>query len=83
LDLVFYDIQLINKVYCEGVLYFYSSSGGSKRLAQFGNLYGEEFHKITIGSDKINDMQSFLRFDREEIVKYALRDALISLIHSL
>jgi hypothetical protein len=57
--------------------------GGAKSLASIGKLYGEAYHKIYIGQAKLNDMESFLQTNREEFIEYALRDALVSLIHSL
>ena len=57
--------------------------GGRKSLAQIGRLYGEAYNKITIGKEDLNDMRSFLRKDRERFILYAIRDALIYLIHSM
>ena len=56
--------------------------GGSKSLASIGKLYGEDFNKISISQNELEDMQGFLQRDKEKFVEYALRDALISLIHA-
>lgn len=56
--------------------------GGNRALASIGRLYGEMFNKITISREDLEDMQGFLIRDREKFVEYALRDALISLIHA-
>jgi hypothetical protein len=57
--------------------------GGSKSLAHIGKLYGENFHKIQISQKNLNDMQSFFQDDQVNFITYALRDALISLVHAL
>ena len=57
--------------------------GGSKSLAKIGALYGAGLQKIEISKTKLADMQTFLTQDKAKFVEYALRDALISLIHSL
>lgn len=56
---------------------------GSRSLAQIGKLYGESYHKVEISKKDIEDMQSFLLRDEAKFMEYAVRDALISLIHSL
>jgi hypothetical protein len=56
---------------------------GSKSLAQIGKLYGEGYLKINITPDEISDMQTFSKLNQEKFIEYALRDALISLIHAL
>lgn len=56
--------------------------GGKKSLASIGLLYGEAFNKIEIRKEDLLDMQGFLKRDKERFVEYALRDALISLIHA-
>lgn len=56
--------------------------GGSRALASIGRLYGEFFNKISIRKEDLEDMQGFLKRDREKFIEYALRDALISLIHA-
>ena len=55
---------------------------GSRTLPQIGKLYGEAFNQISISQNDLNDMQSFLQRDKEKFVEYAVRDSLISLIHS-
>lgn len=55
--------------------------GGSKSLASIGLLYGELFHKIKISTEDLDDMSGFLARDRALFTEYAVRDALISLIH--
>lgn len=56
--------------------------GGSKSLASIGKLYGEAFHKLEVSKIDLEDMQSFLTRDKKQFVEYALRDALISLVHA-
>ena len=56
--------------------------GASKSLASIGRLYGEAFHKIEISRNDIEDMHGFLTRDKAKFTEYALRDALISLIHA-
>ena len=57
--------------------------GGSKSLAKIGMLYGSLYNKIEISKAQLTDMQSFLTLEKEKFIEYALRDALISLIHAL
>jgi hypothetical protein len=57
--------------------------GGSKSLAHIGRLYGESFKKVEISRQNLSDMQTFLKEDEEKFVEYAIRDALIYLIHAL
>ena len=56
--------------------------GGSKSLASIGFLYGELFHKVSISKEDLEDMSGFLNRDRARFTEYALRDALISLVHA-
>lgn len=56
--------------------------GGSRSLASIGKLYGELFQKISINKTDLEDMHGFLQRDREKFIEYALRDAVISLIHA-
>jgi len=56
--------------------------GGSRALASIGRLYGEVFNKISIRKEDLEDMQGFLERDRAMFIEYALRDALISLVHA-
>jgi hypothetical protein len=55
---------------------------GSKTLAQIGSLYGSDFNKLVVAPKDIERMDEFLESNRSDFVDYALRDALISLIHS-
>jgi hypothetical protein len=55
---------------------------GSKSLASIGNLYSADFNKLKIGKGDLEDMQGFLIRDKDKFIEYALRDALISLIHA-
>lgn len=56
--------------------------GASKNLASIGKLYGEDFNKLKIGQLELEDMKGFLLRDKDRFIKYALRDAVISLIHA-
>ena len=56
--------------------------GGSKSLANIGKLYSEEFNKVKINKEDLEDMQGFLFRDKEKFTEYALKDAIISLIHA-
>jgi len=55
--------------------------GVSKSLAAIGRLYGG-LNKMEIGREDLEDMQGFLARDKDKFTEYALRDALISLIHA-
>lgn len=55
---------------------------GDKSLASLGKLYGSDFSKVGIKQTDLEDMQGFLTRDKDKFVDYALRDALISLIHA-
>ena len=57
--------------------------GGSRSLASIGRLYGEGFEKIKISKQELEDMESFLANDPDKFVEYAVRDALISLVHGM
>lgn len=57
--------------------------GGNKSLAQIGKLYGEAYEKINVTQDNLNNMQKFIKEDTDMFVRYAIRDALISLKHAL
>jgi hypothetical protein len=57
--------------------------GGSKSLTNIGRLYGEMFKKVEINKSDLEDMQGFLQRDKSKFIDYALRDALISLIHAI
>jgi hypothetical protein len=55
---------------------------GSKSLGAIARLYGAELEKIVISKEDIENMQEFLKRDKEKFIEYALRDAIISLIHA-
>lgn len=55
--------------------------GGSKSLDSIGKLY-TGLNKLKISQDDLENMQQFLTRDREGFIAYALRDALISLVHA-
>jgi hypothetical protein len=55
--------------------------GGSKGLAAVGSMY-PNFPKLTISQDDLENMQGYLDRDKERFVEYALRDAVITLIHA-
>lgn len=55
---------------------------GSKRLAAVAQLYGGVFDKIEINKRDLEDMGGFLARDKTKFTEYAMRDALISLIHA-
>ena len=56
--------------------------GKSRSLSSIGSLYTEEFKKVKISKNELEDMQGFLKRDKEKFTEYALRDAIISLIHA-
>ena len=56
--------------------------GGSKSLASIGGLY-PNFPKLQISKSDLENMHGFLERDREGFVAYALRDAVITLVHAL
>jgi hypothetical protein len=56
--------------------------GSSRSLANIGRLYSEEFNKVKINKEDLEDMQGFLIRDKEKFTEYALKDAIISLIHA-
>ena len=55
--------------------------GGSKRLEDIGRLYGEGFEKISISQKDYENMGEFLKRDIVKFEEYAVRDALITLVH--
>lgn len=55
--------------------------GGSKGLGEIGKLY-PGFEKLTITKADLEDMQGYMQRDCEGFTAYALRDALITLIHA-
>ena len=56
--------------------------GPSKGLAAIGRLYGGVLTKLEISKEDLEDMKGFLARDKELFTEYALRDAIISLIHA-
>ena len=56
--------------------------GGGRSLAAIGRLYGGVLNKVEISQEDLEDMQGFLARDKEKFTEYALRDAIISLIHA-
>ena len=56
--------------------------GPSKSLAAIGRLYGGAINKIVIDKTDLEDMHGFLARDKVKFTEYALRDAVISLIHA-
>ena len=56
--------------------------GGSKSLESIGRLYGDNLRKITLSKEELDDMEGFLRTDKNKFVEYGVRDALISLTHA-
>lgn len=56
--------------------------GSSKSLASIGKLYEVSKNKIKISQEDLENMQLFLNRDREGFIAYAVRDAVISLIHA-
>jgi len=55
--------------------------GGSKGLLAIGSLYGDNFNKIDIDKKWYSQMGVYWKEKPEEFKKYAMRDALITLIH--
>ena len=56
--------------------------GGSKGLAKIGSMY-PGFSKLEISRADLEDMQGYLARDKDRFVEYALRDAVITVVHSL
>lgn len=56
--------------------------GSRKSLAAIGKLYGEDFNKIQISNDDLENLGVVLMREREMFIEYALRDAVITLIHA-
>lgn len=55
---------------------------GNRSLAGIGRLYGGIMNKVRISKEDLEDMQGFLKRDKEMFIEYAIKDALISLIHA-
>jgi hypothetical protein len=56
--------------------------GGSKGLVVIGGMY-PNFPKLSISREDLEDMHGYLSRDRARFVEYALRDAVITLVHAL
>lgn len=56
--------------------------GGKKGLASIGKLYGGVLTKLEISKEDLVNMKGFLARDKAKFTEYALRDAIISLIHA-
>lgn len=56
--------------------------GGSKGLAKIGSMY-PGFSKLQIKKEDLENMQGYLLRDKEGFVEYALRDAVITVVHSM
>jgi hypothetical protein len=56
--------------------------GGGRSLAAIGRLYGGVLNKLEITREDLENMQGFLERDKAKFTEYALRDAIISLIHA-
>jgi hypothetical protein len=55
--------------------------GGSKALAVIGGMY-PNFPKLQITTTDLENMQGYLEREREKFVEYAIRDAVITLVHA-
>jgi hypothetical protein len=55
--------------------------GGSKALSVIGGMY-PNFPKLKITTTDLENMQGYLEREREKFVEYALRDAVITLVHA-
>lgn len=56
--------------------------GGSKSLAAIGGLY-PQYPKLKVSPDDLANMQGYYTRDPQSFILYALRDAVICLIHAL
>lgn len=56
--------------------------GNNKSLAAIGELYGSGFRKITIYKSWYSKMDIFLKEHPKELREYAMRDALVTLVHA-
>ena len=54
---------------------------GKRSLASIGSLYGQEQNKISLTQEQIQNMDLLLKKDKELFDSYALKDAVIPLIH--
>jgi len=55
---------------------------GKRSLEAIGSLYGPMFNKISLSKDQIENMDLLLKNDKTLFDNYALKDAVIPLIHS-
>lgn len=56
--------------------------GGSKQLSKIGGLY-PGFEKLTVAQTDLENMTGYLERDRQGFIAYALRDAVITLVHAM
>jgi hypothetical protein len=56
--------------------------GLSKSLDSIGKMYGAELNKIKISQSDIENMHDYLERDKDGFIAYAIRDAVISLVHA-
>jgi hypothetical protein len=54
---------------------------GKRSLASIGSLYGQETNKISLTQEQIQNMDLLLKKDKELFDSYALKDAVIPLVH--
>jgi hypothetical protein len=57
--------------------------GVKKGLADIGKMYGDSFNKISIDKEWYKKMEEFYKAQPEKFREYAMRDALITLIHGM
>jgi hypothetical protein len=55
---------------------------GNRSLESIGSLYGQYYEKISLTKEQKEDMELLLIKDKNLFESYALKDALITLIHS-
>jgi len=55
---------------------------GNRSLESIGNLYGQEYRKINLSKEQKENMDLLLKTDKTLFDAYALKDAIITLIHS-
>jgi hypothetical protein len=56
--------------------------GLSKSLDSIGKLYNTGFNKIKISTDDLENMHLYLEREKDNFIDYAIRDAVISLVHA-
>jgi hypothetical protein len=54
---------------------------GHKSLQSIGSLYGKEFEKVSLSKEQIENMDLLLETDKDKFNSYAIKDAVIPLIH--